>query len=354
MSSSAIPHAPAPLPGDAAGFPIMEEPAHGWSRDGKSPYRPTVREVLADAIDGIDLRRGRTRVVPFLWFVFYLGTFAATLAYLGRGPRPATLAALAAAVSFLSIVYNTLWMHRYCSHRAFRFARPWVRQVFLWTNPIFFREESYALPHHVHHALSDGPGDPYGPHLGRLGSAVSFETEQRTRRAIPEWRYRALVKLVAHIGFPVNSYEDFRRTQSVERVSHFLTRATVAQGLWAAAAFAAGGVEGVLTWYTAVFGFLTLLRDFNWQGHGARRAAEEAPNRPGPSLARNQAFYGLIAGEWHGNHHLKPRSARAGGPGQPDAAFAVIRLLHRLGLVASYREELVTPAPGPLAEGGRA
>jgi stearoyl-CoA desaturase (delta-9 desaturase) len=150
MSSSAIPHAPAPLPDDAAGFPILEQPAHGWSRDGRSPYRPTVREVLADVIDGIDLRRGRTRVVPFLWFVFYyLATFAAALAYLGRGPRPATLAALAVGVSFLSIVYNTLWMHRYCSHRAFRFARPWVRQVFLWTNPIFFREAVIRLLHRL-------------------------------------------------------------------------------------------------------------------------------------------------------------------------------------------------------------
>jgi stearoyl-CoA desaturase (delta-9 desaturase) len=68
---------------------------------------------------------------------------------------------------------------------------------------------------------------------------------------------------------------------------------------------------------------------------------EPAPNRPGPSYARNQGFYGFLAGEWHGNHHLHPRSARAGhGPWQPDLAFAIIRLMRRLGIVASYREEV--------------
>jgi hypothetical protein len=29
------------------------------------------------------------------------------------------------------------------------------------------------------------------------------------------------VKLVSHVGFPVNGYEGFRRTQSVEPISHF-------------------------------------------------------------------------------------------------------------------------------------
>jgi hypothetical protein len=64
-------------------------------------------------------------------------------------------------------------------------AHGWVRQIFLWTNPLFFREESYALPHHVHHAQTEGPGDPYGPHPGRLASFVALETTQRTRTSAP-------------------------------------------------------------------------------------------------------------------------------------------------------------------------
>jgi stearoyl-CoA desaturase (delta-9 desaturase) len=244
-------------------------------------------------------------------------------------------------IAWLSTIYNTVWFHRYCSHRAFVFARPWVRDLFLWTNPIFFREECYALPHHVHHSQSDKIGDPYGPHLGRLGSFVSFEVEQRTNTSIPEWRYRSIVKRVAHIGIPLNDYATFQRTQSVEPIGHFLLRATFAQLFYVGSTILIGGVELCLVWYASTFVFLTLLRDFNWMGHGGRRANEPAPNRPGPSCARNQGFYGFVAGEWHGNHHLYPRSARCGiGLAQPDLAFAVIRLLHRIGIVASYRDDV--------------
>jgi stearoyl-CoA desaturase (delta-9 desaturase) len=334
--------------GDAQsdGFPILEEPAYRWSRDALTSYEPTAREVLGDVIDGIDPRRGVTRLVPFLWEVFYVWTAVAAAAWVATCPTLATAAIVPIAVAYISVLYNTVWYHRYCSHRAFRFARPGARLFFLWTNPLFFREESYALPHHAHHTLTDGPGDPYGPHIGRLATLVSFETEQRTNTSIPAWRYRTVARLVSHIGFPINGYEEFKRTQSVEPIAHFLLRATAAQAMYALGAYAIGGARLLLAWYTGIFVFVTLLRDFNWHGHGGRRAGERAANRPGPSRARNQAFYGLVAGEWHGHHHLFPRSARAGwGPWQPDAAFVVIRLLHRLGIVASYRIDAPSSSP---------
>ena len=37
----------------------------------------------------------------------------------------------------------------------------WIR-LFLWTNPLAFREESYIIPHEIHHSQADQPGDPYG------------------------------------------------------------------------------------------------------------------------------------------------------------------------------------------------
>jgi stearoyl-CoA desaturase (delta-9 desaturase) len=326
---------------DAEAYPLLEEPFYGWTRDGTTAYHPTAREVLRDVMNSVDPRRGITRVAPFATALFYVATAMAAVVYLARGPRPATLLFIVGVVTFVSIVYNTVWFHRYCSHGAFRFKRPWARQIFLFTNPTFFREESYALPHRVHHARSDEPGDPYGPHLGRLGTLLAIETSQRTNLRIPPWRYRTLCRLLAHVGIPMNSYEEFLRTGSVEPVGHFLFRAMFAQAFYALVMYAIGGGELVVAWYGGLFFFLTQLRDFNWRGHGGARSREAAPNRPGPTTARNQAFYGLFAGEWHGNHHLCPRSARAGdGPWQVDLAFTVIRALYRIGLVGSYREEL--------------
>lgn len=321
-------------------YPILAEPGYGWSRDGVTPYRPTAREVGREWLNAIDLRRGPSRIVPFLTAVFYAATAILAVVYVARGPSLASLAFVASCVFVISTLYNTVWFHRYCSHKAFRFRSRLVRSIFLWTNPIFLREETYALPHHVHHAASDRPRDPYGPHLGWLGSFVAFETAQKTNTDIPRFRYEALKKLLAHVGVPMNSYEAFRRTAAVEPIGHFVLRATTAQALYAGAAWLAGGGQLVLAWFAAVFVFNTMLRDFNWRGHGGARARAQAPRRPGQGLARDQWFYGFLAGEWHESHHRHPRSARAGlGPGQLDLAFAVIRLMHRAGAVASYHEE---------------
>jgi hypothetical protein len=56
------------------------------------------------------------------------------------------------------------------------------------------------------------------------------------------------------------------------------------------------------------------------------------------SLAVNRWWPGLVAGEWHNNHHLFPTSVQAGFlPWQPDSAFAFIRLYRLLGGVSSWR-----------------
>ncbi|MFT3765711.1 MAG: hypothetical protein QM820_09370 [Minicystis sp.] len=339
---SARPAITAPLPPAPARqdvYPILAEPSYGRSRDGVTPYRPTAREVARAWLDAVDLRRGPSRIVPFLTAAFYLATAALTVVFVARGPSIRSLAFVAAGVALISTVYNTIWLHRYCAHKAFNFRYPFLRQLFLWTNPLFMREETYALPHHVHHAETEKPADPYGPHLGWLGSFLAFEIMQKTNTEIPPFRYEALKKLLAHVGIPVSSYESFRRTAAVEPIGHFVLRATVAQIVYGTATYLLGGTQLVLAWFAAVFVFNTLLRDFNWRGHGGSEAAREAANRPGSSRARDQWFYGWLAGEWHGQHHLHPRSARAGiGPGQIDIAFAVIRLMHRAGLVASYHE----------------
>jgi stearoyl-CoA desaturase (delta-9 desaturase) len=53
----------------------------------------------------------------------------------------------------------------------------------------------------------------------------------------------------------------------------------------------------------------------------------------------NQARPGLLAGEWHNNHHLYPGSARAGFlPSQLDLAWIYIYVLHKLKMVKSYKD----------------
>jgi len=56
-------------------------------------------------------------------------------------------------------------------------------------------------------------------------------------------------------------------------------------------------------------------------------------------MSINQLWPGIVAGEWHNNHHLYPRSARSGFKAhQIDFAWYYIKLMSMLGAVTTYRD----------------
>ena len=53
----------------------------------------------------------------------------------------------------------------------------------------------------------------------------------------------------------------------------------------------------------------------------------------------NQLWPGIVAGEWHNNHHLFPKSARSGfKPHQVDLAWYYIKMMSMLGAVSTYKD----------------
>ena len=59
----------------------------------------------------------------------------------------------------------------------------------------------------------------------------------------------------------------------------------------------------------------------------------------------NQVIYGIIAGEWHENHHAHPRLARGGLTWwQVDLPYGIIRLMKLCGVVTHCNSTiLVSP-----------
>jgi stearoyl-CoA desaturase (delta-9 desaturase) len=219
-----------------------------------------------------------------------------------------------------------------------------MASVFGWINGLAIAEDKYALAHFVHHQRSDKVGDPYGPHLGRLGSyfATLFFSKQLNRE-MSHAQYERLTRMVRHIGYPVVSYETFQRFGSTEHPLHQGTRLLFAQVFWSGLAWVVAGRSGVLGWFAAIAVSSLVLRDFNYSGHGGAR---QRPKLPGwefddRTLALNHRFYGLLGSEWHNNHHTYPRSANLHlVRGQMDRVFLVIRLLHWVGIVSSYRDDM--------------
>ena len=298
---------------------------------GPSPLRPTLKEVLIEWFDAISFWKDSTRLLPALYALFHLATFGVFVYFLIHFFSITAVLSLVAIGVFIGSVYNTVWYHRYCSHQAFKFRNLWFARMFLWTNPICLREESYVVPHRIHHAKSDEPGDPYGPHLGWLGSYLATETQQKMNRNISSAEYDCLASSLAHIGFVKNTYENFVRTGSVENIWHYGARVLVANLLWSALAYTVAGWPGALAWNSGVFLFTFLVRDLNFRGHASLFGTKKV------GMPVNQVVYGIIAGEWHENHHAQPRLAMSGFSWwQVDLPYWIIKLMSMCGLVIQF------------------
>jgi sn-1 stearoyl-lipid 9-desaturase len=316
---------------------ILLPPTFGHVGPDGRPYRPSLREVLREWLDAVDVRHPARRL-PAMYAAYHLATGIAGAASFINFRWDAFVFGLAGGL-FISFVYHTLWYHRYCSHASFRFSSPWFARVLLWTNPLAYREEMYAIPHRVHHERSDQPGDPYGPHLGWLGSYLATESQQKLDTSIDGRRYAALVRSLSHIGFPANSHAAFRRTGSVEPAWHYLARFAVAQTLWFGFSYAVGGWKYFFSWSATVFIFSFFMRDFPWRGHGGnfRTTKIEGWEFDRRSRSINTPVFGVLGGEWHDNHHLLPASANTAFlPGQVDVPFLIVKLWRRLGIVSGY------------------
>ena len=308
---------------------ILLEPVYGY-RTMKDP-RPSLREIYAELIDCICVWRDRRRLLPALAFAFHTATFVAFFVYVFFFWTTRLSWSIAAVSVTLGVLNNTVWFHRYCTHRAFRFRSLLWARLFLWTSPPFFREESYALAHHVHHGKSDVPGDPHGPHLGWIGNYFSFESQQKINTAISREEFQRQADKLKHIGFAMNTYEEFQRTAEFETLGHYATRMLFVNLLWGTLSYLYAGWPGVLAWYAALFAYDFIVRDFNYQGHGgffARWLGSKPFNHP---------FYGFVAGEWHRNHHDHPASMRTGLRWwQLDLPYWFVRALHAVGIVNRY------------------
>lgn len=324
--------------------PLLVAPAYGAARPDGTPYRPTARQAFAEWLDAMNVLADRRRLVPFVTGTLHiaagLGALVYSTWYLTWASVPSRLVSTAIGLGF-GVLYHSVWWHRYCTHRAFTFrSLAWAR-LFTWTNPLAYRDETFVIPHRIHHQIADRPGDPYTPLAGWLVCYLSAETAQRTNTDITREQYTGLVRGLRHIGLTVNSYEAFQRTGSVEHVGTYLLHAAIGQILWVAPFALLGGTMWALSVYSAIFWSMFILRDFNYRGHTIDPDHDRTPGWDyGDGLSVNHRLYGYMSGEWHDNHHVCPSSARMGFlRGQFDVGFLVIRLLHAVGIVSSYTDQ---------------
>jgi fatty-acid desaturase len=319
---------------------FLEPPRYGFERAGQF-YRPTWREILSEFFFRLNLLRSKKNWLACLgWFVVL--AFGALLGvFLFRyftWPR----LALGLVYSMVALgTHGTVYLHRYSTHRAYRFKNPIWR--FVCQNLVLkiVPEEIYVVSHHVHHRIPERPGDPYNAHGGWLYCFLADANHQPIAKNLTQTQYQRVARLLGHTGVRINSYAQYLRWGSICHPGF----AALSYGLnwlfWYGIFFLIGG-HGLAT---ALFGMSAVwavgVRTFNYEGHGrgVDRHREGVDFHAG-DLSINQLWPGYVAGEWHNNHHLYPRSARSGFlPHQIDLAWAFIFLWERLGGITSCRDD---------------
>lgn len=267
-------------------------------------------------------------MIPFL-FIFIFKYF--------------TLGLLLAAFLYSMIImgtHGTIWHHRYCTHGAYNFRNKFWRFFTQNLTVSMIPEEIYVISHHVHHYKSDEPGDPYNAKAGFLYCFLADVNHQPIAKNLDSADYNRVKMLMRHTGVKANSFEQYLRWGSYVHPGWSLFAWFGNWAFWYLAFYLMGGHALACCLFGAAGFWAVGVRTFNYEGHGKGKNVQVEGNdfNTGDNSI-NQIWPGIVAGEWHNNHHLYPKSARSGfKPYQVDFAWYYIKAMSWLGAVSSYKD----------------
>lgn len=319
---------------------LLYAPSYGWKDQHDELVVPTSKQLWSEAFSRINIFGSRKNWISFVSFLMLIGMLPFVFLFLFQYFSWYLVIVIVVYSMVIMGTHGTIWFHRYCTHRSYGFSNPiWriiTQNLVIKTVP----EEIYVLSHHVHHCKSDEPGDPYNPQAGFLYCMLAEYNHQRVSPYLEEDAHKKASHFLDHTGVKLNSYKQYQKWGSLSSPVYTIGIWALNWAFWFAFFFLIGGAALACAIFTAAFLWFTFIRAFNYTGHGGG----EDKHREGidfdlSNLSLNQTRPGLLAGEWHNNHHLFPGSARAGFlPGQLDLAWVYIYTLRKLRMVSWYKD----------------
>ncbi|MEO6851682.1 MAG: fatty acid desaturase [Mucilaginibacter sp.] len=319
---------------------VLQVPSYGWQDTSGELVKPTPKQIFTEFFSRLNVFKDRKNWLPFFSWLkvlcltpfFFLFLFQFFSLYM-----------LLAAFLYSMIImgtHGTIWHHRYCTHGAYKFRNNFWRFFTQNLTLNVIPEEIYVISHHVHHAKSDQPGDPYNAYGGFLYCFLADVNHQPIAKNLSEADYNRIKLLMQHTGVTGNTYAQYQRWGSYVNPGRAVLSWLCNWTFWYAIFFLIGGHALACTLFGAAGFWAVGVRTFNFEGHakgsGVQREGIDFNNK---DKSVNQIWPGFVAGEWHNNHHLFPKSARSGfKPMQLDMAWQYIRVMHKLGAVKSYKD----------------
>ena len=319
---------------------LLYPPSYGWKDPNGELVVPTRKQLWSEAISRINIFRTRKNWISFVSFLMLAGMLPFLFLFLFKYFSWYLLIAVVVYSMVIMGTHGTIWLHRYCTHRSYGFSHPiWriiTQNLVIKTVP----EEIYVVSHHVHHCKSDEPGDPYNPRAGFWYCMLAEYNHQRVSPYLNEEAHKKALRFLDHTGVKLNSYRQYQKWGSLSSPRYNLGIWALNWGFWFSILFLAGGVGLACAIFTAALFWFNFIRAFNYTGHGGGKIKHKnGIDFDRSNLSINQSRPGMLAGEWHNNHHLFPGSARAGFlPGQLDLAWVYIYTLRKLKMVSWYKD----------------
>lgn len=318
---------------------ILREPTYGWQDEEGNLVVPTPSQIIQEFFSRLNVFKSKKNWLAFSSWVWVL-LLAPCLVIFVTSYFSWWLLPFGFVYSMIFMgCHGTIWYHRYATHSTFKFSNPFWK--FITQNLVVrvISEEAYVVSHHVHHAFSDKPGDPYNAQAGWLYCFLADANHQPIALDLDEESYRKVARLLAHTGVCTNSYKQYQKWGSITHPLRSWLHLIINWTFWYGAFFLVGGHALALCLFGAAHIWAIGVRTFNYEGHGkGKDKREEGFDFSRNTIAINQYWPGYIAGEWHSNHHLFPNSAKNGfTPSQLDLPWLYIKLLHTIGGVSSYR-----------------
>ncbi len=319
---------------------VLEPPSYGWKDESGNLTKPRPGQISKEFFSRLNVFKNKKNWLSFTsWLlVLCLAPFLFLFVF-----KCFSITGLVLAFFYSMIVmgsHGTIWHHRYCTHRAYKFRNNFWRFFTQNLTLKIIPEEIYAISHHVHHALSDQPGDPYNAQGGFLYCFLADVNHQPIARNMSEKDYVRCIKLMDHTGITPNTYAQYQKWGTIANPTRTIIGIILNWSFWFAVFYLIGGFALVCALFGAAGFWAVGVRTFNYEGHGkGKDKRREGVDYNREDMSINQIWPGFVAGEWHNNHHLFPKSARSGfKPYQVDTAWYYIKFMSMIGAVSFYND----------------
>lgn len=319
---------------------VLQAPSYGWMDKNGELIKPTTRESFREFFSRLNIFKDKRNWLPFFSWLKVLCLTPFFILFLVHYFSLYTLLFAFLYSMIIMGTHGTVWHHRYCTHGAYKFRNHFWRFFTQNLTLNVIPEEIYVISHHVHHSKSDKPGDPYNAYGGFLYCFLADVNHQPIAKELTEQDYNRVKLLMLHTGVKANNYEQYKRWGSYVNPGRAVLSWVLNWAFWGTVFYLLGGPALLCTLFGAAGFWAVGVRTFNYEGHGKGSGVQrEGIDFNTKDKSVNQIWPGIVAGEWHNNHHLFPKSARSGfKPMQIDLAWVYIRTMNFLGAVSSYKD----------------